>query len=83
MSEFMPFGPEWEKEMMKMTKKEIIKMFSNASFVDDLTTKLVEKLEGVANMLRGMTFDPRISEDIKDAMRYKIAEIDIFCDGIE
>lgn len=27
---YIPFGPEWEREVMKLTKKDIIKIFRNA-----------------------------------------------------
>lgn len=29
MEEYEPYGEEWEKEMMRFTKKEIIKMYGN------------------------------------------------------
>jgi hypothetical protein len=40
-------------------------------------------LESTANFLRGMSFDPRISQDIKEAILSRVAEIDKFTEGLE
>ena len=38
--------------------------------------ELLEQLESVANFMRGMQFDPRISGDIKQALIERAYEID-------
>ena len=38
--------------------------------------KLLQLLEGIANMMRGMIIDPSIPAHAKGAMRSRIAEID-------
>jgi len=41
------------------------------------------KLEETANFLRGMCFDPRLTNDIKVAIASRIRDIDTFTDDIE
>ena len=38
--------------------------------------KLIERLEGVANYLRGVALDPQIPFDVKVSLRSKVEEID-------
>ena len=38
--------------------------------------ELGQGVEGSANLMRGMLFDPAIPESAKDAMRAKIAELE-------
>ena len=38
--------------------------------------ELLEALESVANFMRGMQFDPRIPQDAKEALNYRVLEID-------
>lgn len=42
--------------------------------------ELLEQLESVANFMRGMQFDPRIPEDVKEALSYQVQEIDELVD---
>lgn len=37
---------------------------------------LVEYLESLANFMRGMCFDPRLHNDIKESIREKLEEVD-------
>ena len=41
---------------------------------------LLEALESVANFMRGMQFDPRIPQDVKEALSYRVQEIDELVD---
>ena len=42
--------------------------------------ELLEQLESVANFMRGMQFDPRIPQDVKEALSYRVQEIDELVD---
>ncbi|WP_171494610.1 hypothetical protein [Acinetobacter junii] len=42
--------------------------------------ELLEQLESVANFMRGMQFDPRIPQDVKEALNYRVQEIDELID---
>ncbi|MDH1005698.1 hypothetical protein [Acinetobacter junii] len=42
--------------------------------------ELLEQLESVANFMRGMQFDPRIPQDVKEALSYRVQEIDELID---
>ena len=42
--------------------------------------ELLEALESVANFMRGMQFDPRIPQDVKEALNYRVQEIDELID---
>lgn len=42
----------------------------------DTIEKLLQLLESTANMLRGMTLDPAIPKRAKDAMWWRISEIE-------
>lgn len=42
--------------------------------------ELLEQLESVANFMRGMRFDPRIPQDVKEALSYRVQEIDELID---
>jgi len=42
--------------------------------------ELLEQLESVANFMRGMQFDPRIPQDVKEALSYRAQEIDELVD---
>lgn len=41
------------------------------------TEEAVEALEGVANMLRGMSFDPSIPKHAQEAMLSKVLELEV------
>lgn len=42
--------------------------------------ELLEQLESVANFMRGMQFDPRIPQDVKEALSYRVQKIDELVD---
>lgn len=42
--------------------------------------ELLEALESVANFMRGMQFDPRIPQDAKEALSYRVQKIDELVD---
>lgn len=43
MTEYVPFGPEWEKELMKLTKKDLIDLYRKAQINKVKMTMEVEK----------------------------------------
>lgn len=43
----------------------------------EIIEELLVTLEGAANMMRGMQFDPTISSDAKEALKIKMEEIDL------
>lgn len=49
---------------------------TNLNNKDENIESLLEALEGVSNMLLGMTFDRNLSESMKEAMLDKLKEID-------
>ncbi|QXR26979.1 hypothetical protein [Acinetobacter junii] len=46
------------------------------SNADDVKDELLEHLESVANFMRGMGFDPRIPNDVKQALINRSSQID-------
>jgi len=50
---------------------------------DELIEVLSAKLEGAANMMRGMCLDPSIPDHAKSAMRSKIRDIDDYIESIQ
>ena len=40
MSEYQPYGPEWEAEMMKLPKKQVISMFRQKCFDNDASHQI-------------------------------------------
>lgn len=41
---------------------------------------MLEQLESVANFMRGMQLDPRIPQDVKEALNFRVQEIDELID---
>ena len=44
---YIPYGPGWEKEIMKMTKREIVFMLKKACIVRDRATSKLDSLEAL------------------------------------
>ncbi|MCH7312893.1 hypothetical protein [Acinetobacter sp. ANC 3882] len=42
--------------------------------------ELLGQLESVANFMRGMQFDPRIPQDVKEALSYRVQKINELID---
>ena len=42
-SEYIPYGPEWEKEMMRATKKELVLFIAELSIDMKRKSELIQK----------------------------------------
>lgn len=62
--EYVPYGPEWEKEMSKHTKTELIRMFKESQlFLKETTDHMVKTARNLGHPHYGLSSGATIAID--------------------